>query len=55
MIGCVPLLLSRSDLERLLDIGGCLSALEQGFVTGPAVIAPQRIRTDLPGPGTATT
>jgi alanine dehydrogenase len=54
MIGRVTLLLSRSDLERLLDVGGCLSALEQGFVAGPAVITSQRIRTDLPGPGTAT-
>jgi ornithine cyclodeaminase/mu-crystallin family protein len=54
MIGRVTLLLSRSDLERLLDVDGCLGALEQGFITGPAVIAPQRIRTDLPGAGTAT-
>jgi alanine dehydrogenase len=54
MIGRVTLLLSRSGLERLLDVGACLSALEQGFVTGPAVIGPQRIRTDLPGAGTAT-
>jgi alanine dehydrogenase len=54
MIGRVTLLLSRSDLERLLDVGACLSALEQGFITGPPVIGPQRIRTDLPGAGTAT-
>jgi alanine dehydrogenase len=33
MIGRVTLLLSRSGLERLLDVGACLSALEQGFVT----------------------
>jgi len=30
MIGRVTLLLSRSDLERLLDVDACLSALEQG-------------------------
>jgi len=54
MIGRVTLLLSRSDLERLLDVGACLSALEQGFITGSPVIGPQRIRTDLPGAGTAT-
>jgi ornithine cyclodeaminase len=54
MIGRVTLLLSRSDLERLLDVGACLSALEQGFLTGSPVIDPQRIRTDLPGAGTAT-
>jgi ornithine cyclodeaminase len=54
MIGRVTLLLCRSDLERLLDVGVCLSALEQGFITGSPVIGPQRIRTDLPGAGTAT-
>jgi ornithine cyclodeaminase len=54
MIGRMTLLLSRCDLERLLDVDTCLSALEQGFMTGPAVIASQRIRTDLPGAGTAT-
>jgi alanine dehydrogenase len=54
MIGRVTLVLSRSDVEHLLDVPGCLSALEQGFRTGPAVITPQRIRTDLPGAGTAT-
>jgi ornithine cyclodeaminase len=41
-------------LEHLLDVGGCLSALERGFIAGPPVISPQRIRTDLPGAGTAT-
>jgi alanine dehydrogenase len=54
MIGGVTLLLSRYDLERLLDVDTCLSALEQGFMAGPAVTVPQRIRTDLPGAGTAT-
>jgi alanine dehydrogenase len=55
MIVGVTLLLSRSDLESLLDVGSCLTALEQGFRAGPAPITAQRIRTDLPGPGTATT
>ncbi|MDP9863791.1 MULTISPECIES: ornithine cyclodeaminase family protein [Streptosporangium] len=50
----MTLLLSRSDLERLLDVEDCLSALEQGFVAGAPAVGPQRIRTDLPGPGTAT-
>lgn len=54
MIGRVTLLLSRSGLERLLDVGACLSALEQGFITGSPIISPQRIRTDLAGAGTAT-
>lgn len=50
----VTLLLSRSDLGRLLDIGECLDALRQGFLAAPAGIEAQRARTDLPGPGTAT-
>jgi alanine dehydrogenase len=50
----MTLLLSRSDLEQVLDVGNCLQVLRQGFMTAPAVVAPQRIRTDLPGPGTAT-
>lgn len=50
----VTLLLSRSDLERLLDVDACLAALEQGFVAAAPTVGPQRIRTDLPGPGTAT-
>lgn len=54
MIVRVTLLLSRSDLEHLLDADACLNALEQGFMAGPSTIASQRIRTDLPGPGTAT-
>ncbi|MER5424412.1 ornithine cyclodeaminase family protein [Streptosporangium roseum] len=50
----MTLLLSRSDLERLLDVDACLTALEQGFAAAAPAVAPQRIRTDLPGPGTAT-
>lgn len=50
----MTVLLSRSDLESLLDPRACLDALEQGFRTGPSSIPPQRVRTDLPGPGTAT-
>jgi alanine dehydrogenase len=49
----MTLLLSRSDLARLLDVEACLTALRDGFTAEPA-IAPQRVRTDLPGPGTAT-
>jgi alanine dehydrogenase len=48
------LLLSRSDLEGLLDVQACLLALEQGFITRGSHVRPQRIRTDLPVPGTAT-
>jgi len=50
----VTLLLSRSDLEELLDVGGCLAMLRRGFLAEPSPIAAQRVRTDLPGPGTAT-
>nr|WP_202897071.1 ornithine cyclodeaminase family protein [Actinopolymorpha pittospori] len=54
------MLLRRSDLEGLLDVATCLDALRGGFVAQGAATAsagrvrPQRIRTDLPGPGTAT-
>ncbi|HEY0933343.1 MAG TPA: ornithine cyclodeaminase family protein, partial [Trebonia sp.] len=50
----MTLLLSRSDLVRLLDVGACLAELRQGFLAPPPAVAPQRVRTDLPGPGTAT-
>lgn len=49
----MTLLLSRSDLERLLDVGDCLAGLRQGFLAEPSPIAAQRVQTDLPGPGTA--
>ncbi|MGW5365856.1 ornithine cyclodeaminase family protein [Actinopolymorpha pittospori] len=56
----MTLLLRRSDLERVLDVATCLDALRGGFVAQGAATAtvervrPQRVRTDLPGPGTAT-
>ncbi len=50
----MTLLLSRSDLEQVLDVRACLEVLRQGFLAPPSAIGPQRIRTDLPGPGTAT-
>ena len=50
----MTLLLSRSDLEELLDVGGCLAMLRRGFLAEPSPIAAQRVRTGLPGPGTAT-
>ncbi|WP_324790324.1 ornithine cyclodeaminase family protein [Streptomyces sp. H51] len=49
------LLLTRSDLQSVLDVDECLSALRAGFRTAHTVPVPgQRIRTDLPFPGTAT-
>jgi ornithine cyclodeaminase/alanine dehydrogenase-like protein (mu-crystallin family) len=49
-------LLTRSDLGALLDPSACLAALRAGFlaVGAPVVIPGQRVRTDLPFPGTAT-
>src|SRR6201994_2794475 len=50
----MTLLLSRSELERVLDVRECLEVLRQGFLAAPSGIAPQRVRSDLPGAGTAT-
>jgi alanine dehydrogenase len=50
----MTLLLKRSDILGLLDVPAVLRTLRAGF-TAAVGIEPQRIRTDLPGPGTATT
>ena len=50
----MTLLLSRSDLEQVLDVRAGLEVLRQAFTDAPGAVAPQRIRTGLPGPGTAT-
>ncbi|MFE3031269.1 ornithine cyclodeaminase family protein [Streptomyces canus] len=51
----MTLLLTHSDLETVLDPETCLDALRDGFVHADGVpIAGQRVRTDLPFPGTAT-
>ncbi len=49
----MTLLLTRSDILGLLDPAAALEALRAGF-RHPADAEPLRIRTDLPGPGTAT-
>jgi len=49
----MTLLLTRSDILDLLDPPAVLAALRTGF-QHPAETEPLRIRTDLPGPGTAT-
>lgn len=46
-------LLTRSDIRRALDVPVVLEALRAGFLES-SEIEPLRIRTDLPGPGTAT-
>ncbi|WP_030315127.1 ornithine cyclodeaminase family protein [Streptomyces sp. NRRL B-3229] len=51
----MTLLLTRTDLETVLEPATCLDALRDGFsTTDSAPIAGQRVRTDLPFPGTAT-
>jgi ornithine cyclodeaminase len=48
-------ILTRQDLIALLDPDACMEALRDGFTQSDAVAVPgQRIRTDLPFPGTAT-
>ncbi|MEJ8646174.1 ornithine cyclodeaminase family protein [Streptomyces sp. MS1.HAVA.3] len=47
-------LLTRSDLQALLEPESCLDALRDGFRAAASPTIGQRIRTDLPFPGTAT-
>jgi ornithine cyclodeaminase len=49
----MTLLLTRSDILKSLEIPAALDALRAGF-RAAVDIEPLRIRTDLPGPGTAT-
>ncbi|SDS96491.1 ornithine cyclodeaminase family protein [Actinoplanes derwentensis] len=48
------MMLTRSQIDDLIDVGDVLALLRDGFRVSPASPAPLRIRTDLPGPGTAT-
>ncbi|MGA5006204.1 ornithine cyclodeaminase family protein [Streptomyces koyangensis] len=51
----MTLLLTRNDLETLLDPADCLSALREAFRTaGVSPVPGQRVVTGLPFPGTAT-
>ncbi|MET7686493.1 ornithine cyclodeaminase family protein [Streptomyces sp. NPDC005483] len=51
----MTLLLTRGDVETVLEPEVCLDALRHGFRTAHSVPVPgQRVRTDLPFPGTAT-
>jgi hypothetical protein len=45
----VTLLLSRTELEGLLDPDACLDALRAGFLAAPGGVLPRRMRTGLPG------
>lgn len=51
----MTLLLTRSDLDAVLEPADCVDALRDGFRQATDTpIAGQRVRTDLPFPGTAT-
>ncbi|MFI6034575.1 ornithine cyclodeaminase family protein [Streptomyces sp. NPDC051315] len=51
----MTLVLTRGDLETVLEPEACLAALREGFRRADGVSVPgQRVRTDLPFPGTAT-
>jgi ornithine cyclodeaminase len=50
----VTFLLSRNELEALLEPDVCLDALRAGFLAPAGDTRPLRVRTGLPGPGTAT-
>ncbi|WP_030387777.1 ornithine cyclodeaminase family protein [Streptomyces sp. NRRL S-241] len=47
-------LLTRSDLQAVLEPASCISALRDGFLAAASPTVGQRVRTDLPFPGTAT-
>ncbi|MDN3355301.1 ornithine cyclodeaminase family protein [Actinomadura sp. DC4] len=50
----MTILLNGTDVRRLLDLDRCLAALRDGFLAPASGVSPLRMRTDLPGPGTAT-
>lgn len=50
----MTLLLSRSDITSLLDVDAALELLAGGCRAAPDELAPLRVTTELPGPGTAT-
>ncbi|TDC90512.1 ornithine cyclodeaminase family protein [Actinomadura sp. 7K507] len=50
----MTLLLTRSDLESLLDPVECLDALRRGFTAEQGEVAARRVIGGLPGQGTAT-
>src|SRR4051812_50220433 len=54
-MGRMTRILSRGDLLSALDPETCAAALREGFRRADSVTVPgQRVRTDLPFPGTAT-
>jgi len=50
----VTIVLTRSQVDSLVDVGEVMEVLREGFQASAAEQPPLRIRTELPGPGTAT-
>ncbi|HEX5595512.1 MAG TPA: ornithine cyclodeaminase family protein [Micromonosporaceae bacterium] len=50
----MTVVLTRSQVDQLIDVDEVLEILQKGFRAASAAQSPLRIRTDLPGPGTAT-
>ncbi|MER7695469.1 MULTISPECIES: ornithine cyclodeaminase family protein [unclassified Streptomyces] len=50
----MTLLLTRSRITELLDPDTVMAGLRAGFLAAGPDVRPLRVRTDLPGPGTAT-
>lgn len=50
----MTLLLTRSRITELLDPDTVMTGLRAGFLAAGPDVRPLRVRTDLPGPGTAT-
>ncbi|GIG66333.1 ornithine cyclodeaminase family protein [Phytomonospora endophytica] len=50
----MTVLLTRTAVDGLIDPDGVLAALRAGFTAADPAAPPLRVRTSLPGPGTAT-
>ncbi|GIG09142.1 ornithine cyclodeaminase family protein [Catellatospora coxensis] len=50
----MTVLLTRSDVDRAVDVDEVLEVLAEGFRAPAPAQPPLRVRTELPGPGTAT-
>jgi alanine dehydrogenase len=51
----MTVLLTRSDVRRLLDVDAALGALRAGFTAERPPVDALRVRTDLPRPGSSAT
>lgn len=50
----MTMILTRSRIEAIIDAAEVMTMLRRGFTETKSDINPLRVRTDLPGPGTAT-